>query len=98
MGALQGLAGALCPMLARGQPAPKITRVGYLGLGTADASATRIAALRAGLNSLGYIEGKNIAIQFCLADTAEELQKCAAQLVEVNVDIIFATSSTEVGA
>jgi putative tryptophan/tyrosine transport system substrate-binding protein len=69
-----------------------------LGFGTAAGLATRIEALRAGLHSLGYIEGKNIAIEFRRAETADELREFAAQLVVLNVDIIFATSSTEVGA
>jgi putative ABC transport system substrate-binding protein len=91
--------GALAsPIAAHAQQAAKIARVGYLGFGKPAASATRIEALRAGLNSLGYIEDKNIAIEFRWAETADELREFAAQLVSLNVDIIFATSSTEVGA
>jgi|SRR5262245_30646401 len=86
------------PIAARAQQPAKVARVGYLGFGTAAASATRIEALRAGLNSLGYIEGKNIAIEFRWAKSAEELREFANQLVAQNVDIIFATSSTETGA
>ena len=69
-------------------------------LGLRDAgccAATRIEALRAGLSSLGYIEGQNIAIEFRWAKTADELREVADQLVAHNVDIIFATSSTETG-
>ena len=86
------------PIAARAQQPAKVARVGYLGFGTAAASATRIEALRAGLNSLGYIEGKNIAIEFRWAKNADELREFADQLVAQNVDIIFATSSTETGA
>ena len=86
------------PLGARAQQPTKIARVGYLGFGTAAASATRIEALRAGLNSFGYIEDKNIAIEFRWAQTADDLREFAAQLVVLNVDIIFATSSTETGA
>ena len=86
------------PIAARAQQPAKVARIGYLGFGTPAASATRIEALRAGLNSLGYIEGKNIAIEFRWAKNADELREFADQLVAQNVDIIFATSSTETGA
>jgi len=72
--------------------------VGFLGFGAASASANRVAALREGLRELGYIEGKSIAIEFRWAETADELRERAAELVRMNVDVIFATSSTEVGA
>jgi putative ABC transport system substrate-binding protein len=49
------------------------------------------------LRELGYVEGKNIAIEFRWAETVEQLSELAAELVRMNVDIIFATSSTEVG-
>jgi ABC-type uncharacterized transport system substrate-binding protein len=49
------------------------------------------------LRDLGYVEGKNIAIEFGWAESVEQLSELAAELVRMNVDIIFATSSTEVG-
>jgi len=85
------------PVAARAQQPAKVARVGYLGFGTPAAAATRIEALRAGLNGLGYIEGKNIAIEFRWAKNTDELRKFADQLVAQNVDIIFVTSSTETG-
>jgi putative ABC transport system substrate-binding protein len=57
-----------------------------------------VAALREGLRELGYVEGKNITIEFRWAETIDELRERAAELVRMNVDVIFATSSTEVGA
>jgi putative ABC transport system substrate-binding protein len=72
--------------------------VGFLGFGTASASANRVDALREGLRELGYVEGKSINIEFRWAETADELRERAAELVRMNVDVIFATSSTEVGA
>jgi putative ABC transport system substrate-binding protein len=86
------------PVAARAQQPAKVARIGYLGLGRAAATATRIEALRAGLNSLGLVEGKNIALEFRWAETPDELRKFAVELAASNVDIIFATSSTEVGA
>ena len=86
------------PIAARAQQPAKVARIGYLGFGTPAAAATRIKALRAGLNGLGYIEGKNIAIEFRWAKNADELRELADQLVAQNVAVIVAISSTETGA
>jgi putative ABC transport system substrate-binding protein len=48
-----------------------------------------------GLRALGYIEGKNLVIEFRWAETVEQLQEAAAELVRMNVEVIFAISSTE---
>jgi hypothetical protein len=54
--------GALAsPIAARAQQPAKVARVGYLGFGTSAAAATRIEALRAGLNDLGYAVGATTA-------------------------------------
>ena len=58
----------------------------------------RVEALRTGLRALGYVEGKNIVIEFRWAETVDQLSELAAELVRMNVDVIFATSSTEVEA
>ena len=77
---------AAWPRTAKAQK-PASPTIGFLGFGTASASANRVDALRAGLRELGHVEGKNINIEFRWAE-----------LVRLNVDVIFATSSTEVGA
>ena len=56
----------------------------------------RREALRTGLRQLGYIEGKNIVIEFRWAETVDQLPELAAELVRMNVDVIFAMSSTMV--
>lgn len=93
------LGGALAtaPLATAAQSSENIPRIGFLRLGPTASHATRIQALRAGLRELGYVEGKNIAIESRWAETVEQLSKLAAELVRTNVDIIFATSSTEVG-
>jgi putative tryptophan/tyrosine transport system substrate-binding protein len=83
------------PLVARAQQQPKIARLGYLGSGTPAASANRVEALRAGLRDLGYVEGKNLVVEFRWARTVEQLNEAAAELARMKVDIIFATSSTE---
>jgi putative ABC transport system substrate-binding protein len=50
------------PLVAHAQQQAKVARLGYLGFGTAAATATRVENLRAGLRDLGYVEGKNLVI------------------------------------
>ncbi len=83
---------------ARAQQPAKVYQIGYLISGSPASWANRVEALRIGLRDLGYVEGKNIAIAFRSAETAERLPEVAADLVRLNVDVIFATSSTEVEA
>jgi ABC-type uncharacterized transport system substrate-binding protein len=91
-----GSAAAAWPLAARAQQPEKIARIGYLDLGPASARADRVEALRTGLREFGYVEGKNIAIEFRWAERAEQLPDLAADLVRRNVDVIFAISSTMV--
>ena len=83
-------------LVARAQQQAKIARLGFLGFGTPAAAATRVEALRAGLGDLGYVEGKNLVIEFRWSRTVEQMHEAAAELARLKVDIIFATSSTEV--
>jgi putative ABC transport system substrate-binding protein len=84
------------PLAVRAEQPAKIAHIGFLGLGPADAQSSRVKALRAGLRDLGYVEGKNIVIEFRWADTVEQLPELAAELVRMKVDVIFASSSTMV--
>jgi putative ABC transport system substrate-binding protein len=68
-------------------------RIGYLGFGSA---SSQVDALRSGLRDLGYIEGKNIVIEFRWAERADQTFDLATQLVRMNVDVIFAPASTQV--
>jgi putative tryptophan/tyrosine transport system substrate-binding protein len=85
------------PLAARGQQRA-MPVIGFLRLSPASADAGRVEALRAGLRQLGYIEGKNIVIEFRWAETVDQLPELATELVRMNVDLIFAMSSTEVEA
>jgi putative tryptophan/tyrosine transport system substrate-binding protein len=93
---LLGGAAAGGPLAARAQQPAKVARIGYLGLGPASAWSSRVEALRAGLRDLGWVESKNIVIEFRWADRVEQLPELAAELVRTNVDVIFAPSSTMV--
>jgi ABC-type uncharacterized transport system substrate-binding protein len=92
---LLGGAAATWPLAARAQQ-PAMPVIGFLSLGPPSAQAGRVAALWAGLRDLGYIEGKNIAIEFRWAESEDQLRDLAADLVRMNVDVIVAPSSTMV--
>jgi putative ABC transport system substrate-binding protein len=93
-----GGAAAAWPLAAHAQQPARMSRIGYLGSGPASAWAARVEALRAGLRDLGWVEGKNIVIEFRWADKVDELPALAAALVDLPVDVIFANSSTQVEA
>ena len=77
------------PATPGAQQATKMWRIGFLGPSSAAGSATRIEALRAGLLELGYVEGKNLLIEFRWADDNYDLlPRLAAELVRLKVDVI----------
>jgi putative tryptophan/tyrosine transport system substrate-binding protein len=94
--ALLGSGVAAWPLAARAQQPAKVARIGFLNLAPASAWSSRVEALRAGLRDLGWVEGKNIVIEFRWADNVSQLPALAAELVRMNVDVIFASSSTMV--
>jgi putative ABC transport system substrate-binding protein len=83
------------PLIARAQQQAKIARIGFLGFGPPAASAPVVEALRAGLRDLGYVEGKNLMIEFRWSGTVEQMHEAAIELARMKVDIIFAGSSTQ---
>jgi putative ABC transport system substrate-binding protein len=58
---------AAWPLAARAQPA-NVARIGFLGLVSSSSHASRVAAFRAGLRDLGWIEGRNLVIEFRWAE------------------------------
>ena len=50
------------------QQVPKVSRIGYFTGATPDGQSARIEAFRQGLRELGYIEGKNIVIEYRYAE------------------------------
>jgi putative ABC transport system substrate-binding protein len=87
---------AAWPLAARAQQPGKFARIGHLDLGPASARESRVAVLRTGLRDLGWVEGKNMIIEFRWADGIHQLPELAAELVRLKVDVIFAPSSTMV--
>jgi putative ABC transport system substrate-binding protein len=80
---------ALCVSASAQEPARKIPRIGYLAGATLSALTARTEAFRQGLRDLGYVEGKNITIEWRSAEgQLDRLPGLAAELVHLKVDII----------
>jgi putative tryptophan/tyrosine transport system substrate-binding protein len=75
------------PLATRAQP--KIARIGFLGSATAAGSSQSVSALREGLNALGYVEGKDLTIEFRWAEGKyERLPELVTDLIRRNVDVL----------
>ena len=75
--------------LAEAQQAGKIFRIGFLDTSTASGIAVLLEAFRQELSKLGWIEGKNITIEYRFAEQkTERLPELAAELVRLKVDLI----------
>ncbi len=91
----------LCALLlalslpAEAQQTAKVHRIGFV-LGGSPGADSRVEAFRQGLRDLGYVEGKNIVIEWRFAEGKEDqVAKLAAELVHLNVEIIV-TDGTNV--
>ncbi|MGH8864410.1 MAG: ABC transporter substrate-binding protein [Burkholderiales bacterium] len=93
--------GALAAPLASfaQQKPPRVARIGFLGAASASAIPNWVETLRAGLRDLGYVEGKNIVIEYRWADGKyERLPGLAAELVQLKVDVIVAAGTPAIPA
>ncbi|HEY7319131.1 MAG TPA: ABC transporter substrate-binding protein [Candidatus Binatia bacterium] len=81
-------------VIAEAQQTEKIFRVGILDPSTASGSAVLWEALRQELSKLGWIEGKNIAIEYRFAEQKpERLPELAADLARLKVDLIVVSGT-----
>src|SRR4030095_14788805 len=92
----------LCAMLfalcfsSEAQQPMKVPRVGYLSAPSRSAQSARHDAFRQGLRELGYMEGKNIVIEWRYAEgQLERLPDLAAELVRLKVAVIVAGGVTD---
>ena len=88
----------VCGARAEAQQPGKVSRIGLL-LGSTAAAAPWMGAFRQGLRELGYVEGKNVALEMRAGEAKpDRLSAMAAELVRLKVDIIVAGGSAAVHA
>src|SRR5512144_356177 len=88
------LALGAAPFAADAQPAAKVARIGHLSPNLAASPHLRDAFLQ-GLRDLGYVEGRNVVIEYRDAEgKVEQLPTLAAELVALKVDVILAEGGT----
>src|SRR4029078_1999527 len=80
---------AAWPLATRAQPTTRIARIGFLGSASAAGSSQSVKALREGVKGFGYVESKNIVIEFRWAEGKyERLPELVADLIRRNVDVL----------
>lgn len=77
------------PIATRAQQAGRKWHIGFLGAASASKYARLVGALRDGLRDFGYVEGKNIVIEFRWAEgNNQRLPELAAELVKLDIDCL----------
>jgi putative ABC transport system substrate-binding protein len=79
---------------AAGQPTGKVSRIGFLAVGSREGRAFMIDGFRQGLRERGYVEGQNIVIEYRFSeDRNDRLPALAAELVAMKVQVILASGT-----
>jgi len=98
MGLIGGAVASL-PRAARAQPAARLPTIGFLGASSASAQSEWTAAFVQRLRELGWIEGRNIAIEYRWAEGRNErFAEVAAEFVQLKVDVIVTDGGAAVAA
>jgi putative ABC transport system substrate-binding protein len=90
----------LWPLMARGQQAERVPRIGVLmGFAAADLEGrTRLRAFLQALQQLGWTDGRNVRIDVRWGPNADDIRKLAAELVALAPDVILTSSSVVTSA
>ncbi len=73
---------------AQAQPSQTFARIGYVFATSVSVAAPRVEAFQEGLRDLGYIEGKNIVIDWRYAENERRLASLTAELLHLKVNVI----------
>ena len=85
--------------VTQAQQATKVPRIGFLVATNPASASARIEAFREGLRQLGYVEGKNVTIEFRFAEgKVDRVPILAAELVSLKVDVIVTGGATDTRA
>jgi putative tryptophan/tyrosine transport system substrate-binding protein len=92
---IAGLGGAVASPLAARAQRPVLPMIGYLDHGSRDARREAIAAVHRGLGETGFVEGRNVAIEYRWGeDHNDQLSGLADDLARRNVDVIMTFNTT----
>jgi putative ABC transport system substrate-binding protein len=93
------LVSAAAALRAAAEEPGRTSRVGFLGLRTRSDSASQLEAFLEGLRALGWVEGRNLVIEYRWADgRADRLAALATELVRLKVDVIHAGNTQTAAA
>ena len=84
------------PFTAEAQQAMRVYRIGWLSAGPPPPTPTvQMQAFQQGLRDLGYVEGQNLVMEYRYGEgKAERLREVAAELVQLQVDVIVAVGAS----
>lgn len=86
---LLGCSAVLWPLASRAQQSPKLPTIGFLGPHSSSIDSPLVGAFIQRLRELGWVEGRNVAIEYRWAEgRVERLAEFAAEFVRLNVDVI----------
>ena len=81
---------ALAPIAVEAQPSDRVYRIGVLERTSLTVNAANLDSFRQGLRALGYVEGKNLVIEYRSAEGRDDrFAELAAELVRLKVDLIL---------
>ena len=89
---------AIWPLAARAQQPTQIPQVGWIFPGASAGHPTELAGFKEGLRELGYVEGRNIVVEYRFGeDSVERLPEFATELARLNVSAIVALGDWRFG-
>ena len=93
-----GLCGAATMSFAVRAQQPAMPVVGFLRPGSPELNAHLLAAFRKGMGETGYVEGRNVAVEYRWAGNDDRLRELAADLIRLRVNVIVTPGSTTAAA